>query len=96
MTESHADATLQAHGRFVQRAAFDAELRAELAQVVSDSDRRMRWTIRAHRMFSPSTLATMKKVAGWGAGSLPHRKLSLDGAQPAALASYAPAKGARG
>lgn len=95
MTESHADATLQAHGRFVQRADLDPDLRAELAKVVTDSDRRMRWTIRAHRMFSPSTLATMKKVAGWGAGSLLHKKLSLDGAQPAALASYTPPKGTR-
>jgi len=95
MTESHADAVLQAHGRFVQRADFDPQLRAELARVVADSDRRMRWTIRAHRMFSPSTLATLKKVAGWSAGSLVHRKLSLDGAQPAALASYTPPESVR-
>lgn len=87
MTESHADAVLQAHGRFVQRADFDPELRAELARVVADSDRRMRWTIRAHRMLSPSTLARVKKVAGWGTGSLMHRKLSLDGAQAPTLAS---------
>ena len=88
MTESHADAVLQAHGRFVQRGDFSPELRTELAKVVADSDRRMRWTIRAHRMFSPNTLSTLKKVAGWSAGSLIHRKMSLDGAQPAALASY--------
>jgi glycosyltransferase involved in cell wall biosynthesis len=90
MTERHADAVLQAHGRFVQRADLDPELRAELAQVVADSDRRMRWTIRAHRVFSPSTLDRLKKVAGWGAGGLMHRKLSLDAVQPAALASYRP------
>jgi glycosyltransferase involved in cell wall biosynthesis len=95
MTESHADAVLQAHGRFVQRGDFSPELRAELAKVVADSDRRMRWTIRAHRMFSPSTLSTLKKVAGWSAGSLIHRKMSLDGAQPAALASYSEPKSAR-
>ena len=92
MTESHADAVLQAHGRFVQRGDFSPELRAELAKVVADSDRRMRWTIRANRMFSPSTLSTLKKVAGWSAGSLIHRKMSLDGAQPAALASYSEPK----
>ena len=95
MTESHADAILQAHGRFVQRADLAPELRAELAKVVADSDRRMRWTIRAHRMFSPNTLSRLKNVAGWSAGSLVHRKLSLDGAQPAALASYNEPKGAR-
>jgi hypothetical protein len=95
MTESHADAVLQAHGRFVQRGDFSPKLRAELAKVVADSDRRMRWTIRAHRMFSPSTLSTLKKVAGWSAGSLIHRKMSLDGAQPAALASYSEPKSAR-
>ncbi|HST82496.1 MAG TPA: glycosyltransferase [Kineosporiaceae bacterium] len=82
MTESHADATLQAHGRFVQRADLSPELRIELAKVVADSDRRMRWTIRANRMFAPSTLATMKKAIGWGQGSLAHKMLSLDGTQP--------------
>jgi hypothetical protein len=95
MTEGHADAVLQAHGRFVQRADVDPQLRAELARVVADSDRRMRWTIRAHRTFSPGTLATLKKVAGWSNGSLIHRKLSLDGAQPAALASYHPPTSSR-
>lgn len=90
MTETHADAVLQAHGRFIQRADLDPALRAELAGVVADSDRRMRWTIRAHRMVSPNTLSALKKLAGWSAGSLVHRKLSLDGAQPAALASYDP------
>jgi GT2 family glycosyltransferase len=88
MTESHADAVLQAHGRFIQQADLDPALHAELAQVLADSDRRMRWTIRAHRAFSPKTLAMLKKLAGWGSDSLIRRKLSLDGAQPAALASY--------
>jgi|1185.fasta_scaffold115040_2 glycosyltransferase involved in cell wall biosynthesis len=88
MTANHADAVLQAHGRFVQRGDFDPQLRAELAAVVADSDRRMRWTIRAHHLLSPAALTTLKKLAGWSAGSLVHRKLSLDGAQPAALASY--------
>jgi glycosyltransferase involved in cell wall biosynthesis len=95
MTESHADAVLQAHGRFIQRADLDPALRAELAQVVSDSDRRMRWTIRAHRVFSPRALTAMKKAAGWGAGGLAHRRFSLDGAQEAALASYQPPTDAR-
>jgi glycosyltransferase involved in cell wall biosynthesis len=79
MTSHHADAVLQAHGRFVQRADLDPVLRAELAQVVADSDRRMRWTIRAHQMFSPTTLERMKKLAGWQPGNAMHRKLSLDG-----------------
>jgi glycosyltransferase involved in cell wall biosynthesis len=82
MTESHADAVLQAHGRFVQRGDFDVDLRTELASVVTDSDRRMRWTIRAHRTLSPSTLATLKKVVGWSRGNVIHKKLSLDGTQP--------------
>ena len=95
MTESHADAVLQAHGRFVQRADLTAELRAELAKVVTDSDRRMRWTIRANRMLSPSTLSRLKKVAGWSPGSLVHRKLALDGVQPQALTSYTQPKRAQ-
>jgi glycosyltransferase involved in cell wall biosynthesis len=90
MTERHADAVLQAHGRFVQRADLDPELRAEFARVVADSDRRMRWTIRAHRMFPPATLRMLKRLAGWTPGSAAHSRLSLDGAQPAALASYSP------
>ena len=82
MTNHHADAVLQAHGRFVQRADLDPELRAELARVVSDSDRRMRWTIRANQTFSPGTLKLLKKAAGWGAGGRIHQMLSLDGARP--------------
>ena len=88
MTSHHADAVLQAHGRFVQRADLSPSLRAELAQVVTDSDRRMRWTIRAHQLFSPAVLARLKWLAGWHRGNAMHRRLSLDAAQPAALAGY--------
>jgi glycosyltransferase involved in cell wall biosynthesis len=95
MTESHADATLQAHGRFVQRADLSPEVRAELAKMVADSDRRLRWTIRAHRMFTPSQLATMKKVVGWGQGSLIHKALSLDGTQPVPATAYSNLKGTK-
>jgi glycosyltransferase involved in cell wall biosynthesis len=90
MTTHHADAVLQAHGRFVQRADLDPQLRAELAKVVADSDRRMRWTIRAHQMFSPATLERLKKLAGWHKGNAVHRRLALDAAQPAAMAGYDP------
>jgi glycosyltransferase involved in cell wall biosynthesis len=82
MTEHHADAVLRAHGRFVQRADLDPVLRAELAKVVADSDRRLRWTIRANQAFSPATLRRLKKLAGWGTGSRLHQRLSLDGARP--------------
>jgi glycosyltransferase involved in cell wall biosynthesis len=82
MTERHADAVLQAHGRFVQRADLDPVLRDELAKVVADSDRRLRWTIRANQTFSPSTLRRLKKLAGWGSGGFLHQKLSLDGSRP--------------
>jgi glycosyltransferase involved in cell wall biosynthesis len=80
MTRHHADAVLQAHGRFVQRAELDPGLRAELAGLVTDSDRRMRWTIRAKQTFPPATLRVLKRLAGWGSGSRIHRRLSLDGA----------------
>jgi glycosyltransferase involved in cell wall biosynthesis len=94
MTRHHADAVLQAHGRFVQRAELDPGLRADLARVVADSDRRMRWTIRAHRMFAPATLERLKKLARWGAAGNPlNRHLSLDAAQPGAMAGYRPVGG---
>ena len=83
MTERHADAVLQAHGRFVQRPDLDFALRTEFAKVVTDADRRLRWTIRANQTFSPNTLKMLKKLAGWGSsGSRLHQKLSLDGARP--------------
>jgi glycosyltransferase involved in cell wall biosynthesis len=81
MTRHHADAVLQAHGRFVQRADLEPGLRAELAQVVADSDRRMRWTIRAKQAFPPTTLRVLKRLAGWRAGNRIHQRLSLDGTQ---------------
>jgi glycosyltransferase involved in cell wall biosynthesis len=85
MTQHHADAVLQAHGRFVQRADLDPALRAELATVVTDSDRRMRWTIRAKQTFSPATLRMLKRLSGWGSGSRMHKRLSLDGSQSPSL-----------
>jgi glycosyltransferase involved in cell wall biosynthesis len=81
MTNSHADAVLQAHERFVQNADLDLDLRADLAKIVSEADRRMRWTIQAHRILSPRSLDRLKKLVGWGKGNLLHKKLSLDGTQ---------------
>ncbi len=46
-------------------------------------------------MFSPGTLATLKKISGWGTGSPVHQRLSLDGAQTAAMASYREPKNAQ-
>jgi glycosyltransferase involved in cell wall biosynthesis len=91
MTRHHADAVLRAHGRFVQRAALEPALRAELARVVTDSDRRLRWTIWANRMLSPRSLGTLKKLIGWNSAGNPlHRRLALDGVQPPVLAGYQP------
>ena len=81
MTQQHADAVLQAHGRFVQRAELNPQLRAELARLVTDSDRRMRWTVRAKQMFSPTTLRMLKRLSGWRSGTRIHQRLSLDGTQ---------------
>jgi glycosyltransferase involved in cell wall biosynthesis len=81
MTEHHADAVLQAHGRFVQRADLDPDLKAEYAALVADADRRMRWTVRANQVLSPAALRLLKRAAGWGRGSRIHGKLSLDGAR---------------
>jgi glycosyltransferase involved in cell wall biosynthesis len=90
MTRHHADAVLQAHGRFVQRAALEPGLRAELARLVADSDRRMRWTIRAKQTFSPATLRMLKRLSGWGPGNRMHKRLSLDGAAPMIMSDSGP------
>ncbi|MBT0767431.1 glycosyltransferase family 2 protein [Kineosporia sp. J2-2] len=79
MTAQHADATLQAHGRFVQRADISAELRTELAGIVAEADRRMRLTVLANRTIPPNALRVLKRAVGWGKGSALHRHLSLDG-----------------
>ena len=78
MTYHHADAILQAHGRFVQRADLDDDMRRELSRILSDADRRMRWTIRANAAFPPATLAVLKKAARWRPGGLMHRMLAVD------------------
>jgi len=88
MTLQHADATLQAHGRFVQRADISAQLRAELAGIVAEADRRMRLTVLATRTVPPGTMRMLKRAVGWGRGNGLHRRLSLDGntGDPQALA----------
>jgi glycosyltransferase involved in cell wall biosynthesis len=90
MTEHHADAVLQAHGRFVQRGDLDPALAAELAKVVADSDRRMRWTIKANQTFSPGALRMLKKLSGWSSGGRIHQRLSLDGARPEVVSTPNP------
>jgi hypothetical protein len=82
MTGQHADAVLQAHGRFVQRADLAPDLREDLARTVAEADRRLRWTIRANQAFSPGTLRTLKRVSGWSSGGRLHQRLALDGAPP--------------
>jgi GT2 family glycosyltransferase len=81
MTSQHADATLQAHGRFAQRTdlGLDPALQAEFATIVAEADRRLRLTLLARRTLPPNTLRLLKRAAGWGKGSLFHRRLSLDG-----------------
>ncbi|GLY31150.1 glycosyltransferase family 2 protein [Kineosporia sp. NBRC 101731] len=79
MTAQHADATLQAHGRFVQRADISPALRAELAAIVAEADRRMRLTVLANRTIPPNALRMIKQAVGWGKGSALHNRLSLDG-----------------
>ncbi|GAB3265691.1 glycosyltransferase family 2 protein [Kineosporia babensis] len=79
MTAQHADATLQAHGRFVQRADITPQLRAELAAIVAEADRRMRLTVLANKTIPPNAMKMLKRAVGWGKGNALHRNLSLDG-----------------
>ncbi|GAB6900429.1 glycosyltransferase family 2 protein [Kineosporia succinea] len=79
LTMQHADATLQAHGRFVQRADISPELRAELAAIVAEADRRMRLSVLANRTIPPNALRVLKRAVGWGRGNALHNRLSLDG-----------------
>jgi hypothetical protein len=93
ITSHHADAILQAHGRFVQRGDLSPELREELARLVAEADRRMRLAILANRTLPPNALKMLKRVSGWGKDSLLYKKLSLDSNQakkaPAAPGSVA-------
>ena len=84
MTSHHADAILQAHGRFVQRAGLDEGLRRELAAILADADRRMRWTIRANALFPPAALQLLKRAANWQPGTLLHRWMAIDAGAGAA------------
>lgn len=94
MTSHHADAILRAHGRFVQRADLPADLRSDLARIVGDSDRRMRWTIRANQLLAPGTLTVLKRLVGWGASGNPvHRRFSLDGRRAATLTGQPAVRG---
>ncbi len=77
MTFHHADAILQAHGRFVQRADLPGELRRELNAALVDADRRMRLTIRANALLPPDTLRVLKKLVRWQPGSRLHRLLAV-------------------
>jgi glycosyltransferase involved in cell wall biosynthesis len=78
MTFAHADAILQAHGRFVQQADLDGDLRKDLSRTLTEADRRMRLTIMANATFPPATLAVLKKAARWRPGGLAHRILAVD------------------
>ena len=80
LTAHHASAIQQAHGRFVEAAALEPGTRAELRDVVRRTDRRMRWSIAAHRRIPPRALRAVKRAAGWRPGAGLHRLLSVDAA----------------
>ncbi|MFI7586445.1 glycosyltransferase [Spongisporangium articulatum] len=89
MSIHHADVTLQAHGRFVQRASLSPDEREELAEILRGADKRMRLSIYANAYIPPKLLETAKKAAGWRPGGLMHSKLSLDGSLEDAERSHA-------
>jgi glycosyltransferase involved in cell wall biosynthesis len=91
MTAHHADAILQAHGRFVQRGDLPDELRTELCAILADADRRMRWNILANAVVPPDTLQVLKKVVRWQPGGLLHRMLAQDAARGAGAPPGPPA-----
>jgi hypothetical protein len=92
MTSHHANATLQAHGRFVQRTdlGLDPQVQLELAAIVAEADRRMRLTILANRTLSPNTLRMLKRMSGWGKGSMIYKRLAVDGVEPMTQSSPSP------
>lgn len=65
-TMHHADALVQAHGRFVARPELDEESRIELRKLLTDSDRQMRLSVRVNQVLPVPALRGLKKVIRWG------------------------------
>jgi hypothetical protein len=65
-TMHHADALKLAHGRFVERPGIDSETRDELRQLLADSDRQMRLSVRVNQMLPAPALRGLKKALRWG------------------------------
>lgn len=81
ITRHHADALLQAHRRFLDRGGLQEDFRTELLDLLVISDQRMRLTILAKKVLTPSGVALVKRAMGWRQGSRLHRKFSLYTAQ---------------
>jgi len=82
-TMHHADALLQAHGRFVDRPELDEETRADLRKLLEASDRQMRLSVRVNQVLPVPALRALKGALRWG-----HRGHSDRGQLYAALSLY--------
>ena len=80
LTSCHADALRQAHGRFVARADLDPVTRNQLAEALSQADRRLRLSIMVNSHVPPVALRAAKRAAGWRPGARLHTLISLEGA----------------
>ena len=76
-TAHHADALLQAHGRFIRRPEIDPELARDLEQLLAESDRRLRLSIRVNSLLPTPAVKVVKRLLRWGRGGRAYEALSL-------------------
>lgn len=76
-TTHHADVLLQAHGRFIRRPEIDPDFARELEQLLTDSDRRLRLSIRVNNLLPTPAVKVLKRAVRWGRGGRAYEALSL-------------------
>lgn len=79
-TLQHADVTRQAHGRFLEQADLEPELRDQLQSLLRRCDRRLRLRIVVAVVLPPRMLQALKRVVRWRRGSRLHDLLAVEAA----------------
>lgn len=76
-TAHHADALIQAHGRFIKRPELDPATAQDLERLLHDSDKRLRIAIKVNSVIPQPAIKVLKKAIHWGSGGRAYDALSL-------------------